>query len=369
MQELNNISKHIFELLHEHDCVIIPDFGGFVANYLPARLDELNNRVFPPSKHLLFNKNLINNDGLLAHRISSEEGVSYESALEKLAAYAKEIKHAITKENRFEFPNIGLLYIKDNVYQFKSSGNNFLISSFGLPVLDAIPVSNETLNLEESSETPVIDLKEHQEKKAKRKFKYWWVAAALIPIVFYSVWIPMKTNLFKKDGEFHYSDLNPFSFRKDRVYQFNALVSCVDFAPPVKEEESDFIITNKENDIFGKYQLDDSEIYLTVKMYDEPIITQEKESTYVADNEKAKNANKVKDQNYFLIGGSFKKQKNAQNFIEKLQGMGFDAIELDVHNGLHRIAISGYSSRKKAKAARKEILKNNGLSSWILKKK
>ena len=87
------------------------------------------------------------------NRISSEEGVSYESALEKLAAYAKEIKHAITKENRFEFPNIGLLYIKDNAYQFKSSGNNFLISSFGkndCPVLDAIPVSNETINLEET---------------------------------------------------------------------------------------------------------------------------------------------------------------------------------------------------------------------------
>ena len=56
MQELNNISKHIFELLYEHDCVIIPNFGGFVANYFPARLDELNNRVFPPSKHLLLTR-------------------------------------------------------------------------------------------------------------------------------------------------------------------------------------------------------------------------------------------------------------------------------------------------------------------------
>ena len=49
--------------------------------------------------------------------------------------------------------------------------------------------------------------------------------------------------------------------------------------------------------------------------------------------------------------------------------MGFEAIELDIHNGLHRIAINGYSSRKKAKAARKEILNNEGLNSWILKKK
>ena len=108
MQELNNISKHIFELLHEHDCVIIPDFGGFVANYLPARLDELNNRVFPPSKHLLFNKNLINNDGLLAHRISSEEGVSYESALEKLAAYAK----ALEETKGIKIDRTGIIWLK-----------------------------------------------------------------------------------------------------------------------------------------------------------------------------------------------------------------------------------------------------------------
>ena len=58
-----------------------------------------------------------------------------------------------------------------------------------------------------------------------------------------------------------------------------------------------------------------------------------------------------------------------ENFIEKLQDMGFDALELDIHNGLHRIAISGHSSRKKAKEARKKILENEGLSSWILKKK
>lgn len=366
---MNNISKHIHELLFEHDCVIIPGFGGFVANYLPARLDESNNRIFPPSKHLLFNKSLINNDGLLAHRISAEEGVSYEEALEKLAEYTRLISKTISNEKRLEFPNIGLLFIKENTYQFKSTGNNFLMSSFGLPVLDAVPFANEDPIKEEKEETPVINLQEYQNKKSKRKFKYWWVAAVLVPIIFYSVWIPMKTNLFKSGGEFHYSDLNPFSFRKDRVYEYNSLVSCVEFNPIVEKELSEVILTSSELDQYGEYQLDDSEIYLTVKMHDNPSKLPEIESTYVHNNEKGNSADLKMDNKYFLIGGCFKKQKNADNFLKKLRSMGYEAIELDVHNGLHRIAINGYSSRKKAKAARKKILNNEGLNSWVLKKK
>ena len=129
------------------------------------------------------------------HRISSEEGVSYESALEKLAAYAKEIKHAITKENRF-VPNIGLLYIKDNAYHFKSSGNNFLISSFGFS-FRCHSCQQSNLNIEESSETPVIDLKEHQ-KKAKESLNGGCCNFNSNRILFSLD--TNESNLFKKNG-------------------------------------------------------------------------------------------------------------------------------------------------------------------------
>ena len=31
------LARHIEILLLENDCVIIPDFGGFIAHYQPAR--------------------------------------------------------------------------------------------------------------------------------------------------------------------------------------------------------------------------------------------------------------------------------------------------------------------------------------------
>ena len=48
-----SISKYIIELLHKHDCVIIPGFGAFLTKYIPASHD--NNVFSPPKKSLKFN--------------------------------------------------------------------------------------------------------------------------------------------------------------------------------------------------------------------------------------------------------------------------------------------------------------------------
>ena len=70
------ISKYISELLFLHDCVIIPEFGGFVGNNKSAVLNEITGTIFPPSKEILFNPNLKSNDGLLINKISISEGIS-----------------------------------------------------------------------------------------------------------------------------------------------------------------------------------------------------------------------------------------------------------------------------------------------------
>ena len=70
------ISKYISELLFLHDCVIIPQFGGFVGNNKSAVLNETTGIITPPSKEILFNLNLQTNDGLLINHISKSEGIS-----------------------------------------------------------------------------------------------------------------------------------------------------------------------------------------------------------------------------------------------------------------------------------------------------
>ena len=41
----NSIEKYISELLFQNDCVIVPDFGGFVCNNAPSELNEKTNSI------------------------------------------------------------------------------------------------------------------------------------------------------------------------------------------------------------------------------------------------------------------------------------------------------------------------------------
>ena len=71
------LEQYISKLLYQYDCVIVPGLGGFVANYKSATIQPVQNTFSPPSKGISFNKNLNNNDGLLANFIAQEETVSF----------------------------------------------------------------------------------------------------------------------------------------------------------------------------------------------------------------------------------------------------------------------------------------------------
>ena len=51
------LDSHISYLLHEHDCVILPAFGGFVANYNSATIDPIINLI-PTKKTYCFQQKL-----------------------------------------------------------------------------------------------------------------------------------------------------------------------------------------------------------------------------------------------------------------------------------------------------------------------
>ena len=92
-----DITDFIRELLFDHDCVIIPDFGGFIGNYTPARIDKSNNTFFPPVKQISFNRNLNHNDGLLVGRISESAKMNYADARNLVEEFVKDIRTRLSK--------------------------------------------------------------------------------------------------------------------------------------------------------------------------------------------------------------------------------------------------------------------------------
>lgn len=373
---LTAIERHIVDLLHQHDCVIIPELGGLVANYTPAFADEKGNSLRPPKKGFIWNKFLTHNDGLLANEIVKKDQVTYSEALEVVGQYVSKIKKELENHKRFDFSQIGFLYQGEKgQIQFEYSGKNFLMNSFGLPVVRmeklAIPefVKEKEAVVVEEKETKVVQLEPKvAEKKEDSKVipiaspetiekvivknSKWWIAAALIPIGFYSAWIPMKTDMFNKGGNFHYSDLNPFTFDKEKgnykmsvdiAFEIDTL-EAVSFEPLEAYAKKTSDTLNEENNV-----LSPESIFVDVE-------TPELETANVTLG------------NYFVIGGCFSKEDNAKEFVSQLKGKGYEAVLVDVNKGLHRVAFGQYGSKEDAKEALNSITSSGEYSGWILKK-
>ena len=64
----------------------IPNLGGFVAQYSPSNFDK---KIIYTSQTNLFNKNLVNNDGLLLNALAHKNNISYENAVESFQTFFK----------------------------------------------------------------------------------------------------------------------------------------------------------------------------------------------------------------------------------------------------------------------------------------
>jgi len=386
---LKKIEQHIFELLFQHDCIILPGFGGFVANYVSAKVNESTQRVFPPSKRVIFNKHLLNNDGLLAHKIIASDNITYEESITRITDFVTSIKSSLSSTKRFEIDKVGVLYIdaSGNIC-FKPGTTNFLINSFGLPIVKAIPLEEEKVSIPEPiiKETKVKPIEViHDKDKLQpvkeeekvipisaavnypRRRNYWWAAAALIPLAFYSAWIPMKTDLLDGGENFQYSDLNPFTYSKTKIstYHKHQLIDVSLLEKDVLSEDS--FKESLGDGVYAQYPIGDSNEYVTVQLKEvEDIFVAE--TTYVEVEKYVPVETVSLEKGYFVIGGCFGKKSNADKLVEELKEKGYAAMIVDQNEGLHRVAFGKYSSRKEAKKAKKEIKNSEGLSAWVLKK-
>ena len=88
---LMRLAKYISDLLYRYECVILPNFGGFVTNEISAKISSAHT-FYAPSKQLTFNPHLQNNDGLLANYIAESNNIPYSNALEILESEIKNWK-------------------------------------------------------------------------------------------------------------------------------------------------------------------------------------------------------------------------------------------------------------------------------------
>jgi len=134
---MHRFIEYISDLLFLHDCVIIPDFGGFICNYKSAYIDENSGMICPPSKDILFNRNLTHNDGLLVNWIASKENISYEKATTLLTLFCEDLKIKLNQKQRVVFGDIGVFFTdrRFNII-FEPGKNNFFAETLGMEAIE-----------------------------------------------------------------------------------------------------------------------------------------------------------------------------------------------------------------------------------------
>ena len=136
-------NNHIYPLLKEYDCVVIPNFGSFVSRNISAKFSENHTQLLPPNKEIVFNKNLKENDGVLIKTISDLKNISYSESEKKINSWVKKINKKINSGKSISFQNIGLLRKVDKNFIFEPNRNSiFLKSSYGLSAVDSLEVNS-----------------------------------------------------------------------------------------------------------------------------------------------------------------------------------------------------------------------------------
>ena len=152
---MHKFIEYISDLLFLHDCVIIPDFGGFICNYRSAYIDESSGVICPPGKDILFNRNLIHNDGLLVNWISCKEKITYAKASSQLELFCDDLKVKLNQKQRVSFGDIGV-FSTDRRFNiiFDPIKTNLFAETFGM---DAVSLQkSDVLSKSQNTTTPSV---------------------------------------------------------------------------------------------------------------------------------------------------------------------------------------------------------------------
>jgi nucleoid DNA-binding protein len=324
-----NINKHISDLLCEHNCVIIPDFGGFVANYESAFIDSRTNHMFAPKKSIVFNRSLKNNDGLLVNEIAVGEGLTFKQAKKELYKYVLNLNESLSLHKKVFIDEVGTLLLTsdEKVLFVQSNSRNHLLDSYGFTTIQYPAIQRTSVQERFEEKIKHID-KAHLPSNKKPWLK---AAAVLIPLLMVSA-----LGISNKD-KIHsvYANLSPFGSSSS-----STVVEAVETATThLSSFDVESPTNNIEEAVLSFYEAKNN-------------------MTTVVENEVPK---------HFIVAGAFSSERNANKMISKLQKSNFTSSKIvgKSKSGLYRVSYNGFVNSSDAILALRQIKKTNP-SAWLL---
>ena len=407
-----NIWDFVKELLHEHDCVIVPGFGGFVCNLEFSRIDQVSHLITPPAKHLVFNQNLKTNDGLLANRISEKLKINYSDAIRMIDENVAKTIDVLQDKKMLVVDFFGSfrLNAEANYVFLPDKQNNFLYASYGLMPLLAEPVAGRMIK---TSKTARIFKDRKQVRAAKnskrRRSLVRVLATTFVLLLAVNFYIFIKQPEFKIsettmsltswfDSLFNSKSVVEVKIESTKPLSLNtedtaSQIQIITPEPAVadtsnnKIEETAIVTPPAEYNILTFAEnLSAAKANTTLVVISEnadQVVTVDPNTTtsnieetkeeivapVIKQSIKLKSSQLTIDSSFYIIGGVFCKEKNAKRFLQQLEEKGFSPeIIVNERVNCNRVSYAKYTSRKDAEQQLRTIHASINPDAWLFVK-
>jgi cell division protein FtsN len=376
------IEKYIRQLLFQHDCVVIPDFGGFIAKYAAATVHPIRHTFLPPSKEIAFNEMLRLNDGLLISHVAVGEQISREQAAKLVKDFAEYVRGQIWQNQKYTFEEIGTLSLNpEQKMEFEPINRiNFLDAGYGLPEMSFKPIERSTYQAkvrtkdrlpvpqtaDEAAETDVF-------RSVFRRNRQLWYALGFTSVVALSAFTGYF--LFNNPNN-QLSSMNPFASLINMPSEEDSTVKQAEAEHAAKKSQ---LATNMPKETAKPQPQDDWDVQpVTSEKPVEEKVSEEKATEAkvtkaepkVAENNTvkatktpavsapvAKNEKTAKSTRYYVIVNGFSVEENAKRFRNALVENGQKGAKILERgsNGLIKVSVADFENKADADAKVKQM--------------
>lgn len=134
--------EHIEYLMLSNDCVVVPGFGAFIAQYTSSHNCAQNSTFTSPKRSISFNASINHNDGLLANSIAKKASIPYAEALKQIEKSTTICRQALSDGSEVPFGRLGFFisngegHIEFIPFHHELANDDFFgLQSFTFPTL------------------------------------------------------------------------------------------------------------------------------------------------------------------------------------------------------------------------------------------
>ncbi len=335
------LSDQLGHIIHNQLCnqrlVVLPGFGGFVLDLIPSELDELRNRIHPPSETVIFNAKLDHNDGVLISTVAEDLELSYTQADNWVTDAISELRFRLENNETVNWKGVGTLKNSlEGQVEFTYNGDKALQGEvFGLkPLSLSIAEKDNVDKVRElvAADGPVVTAA--RTIPLKRIARY---AAAAVTIGILA-WIPFQKGM-DGNGKMLVHQLNPFAVASEvsfspRDYQENWL--------PKGLEKPDVLANRYEMEYLSLHLTEDNNPGIVVKT--DAVPSQEVTPREALEVEQTE----THPTSFVVIAASYPAKKDALKYVADMKKRGFGAEYAGTDESGHLVAYGSYDSLEDA---------------------